>query len=297
MFRLGYNTNGFAHHRPADALRMISSLGYEAVAITPDVGPLDPLDPDHRTVEALAALADELGLERCLETGARFVLDPRRKHFPSLLEDSAAERARRQDFLRASLNLAADLGAGVINLWAGRAPGGHTADEAGGDEVRALVARLAEGLRPVLDRAGELGLQVGFEPEPGMFIERPRGYSRLLEALGPHADGLGLTLDVGHCVCTGDVPVESAIREWSSRLVAVQLDDMRPGEHVHRMFGEGRLDLGATLQALREVGFEGVAAVELSRESHRAPQAAAEAMAHLRSALGVAESDPRSGPW
>ena len=34
MYRIGYNTNGLAHHRPIDALRVASDLGYEALALT-----------------------------------------------------------------------------------------------------------------------------------------------------------------------------------------------------------------------------------------------------------------------
>jgi sugar phosphate isomerase/epimerase len=77
------------------------------------------------------------------------------------------------------------------------------------------------------------------------------------------------------------------IRRFAPRLVLVQLDDARAGEHVHRMFGQGELDLPATLAALLESGFDGVAAVELARDSHRGPEAAREALSRLRAALGV----------
>jgi sugar phosphate isomerase/epimerase len=50
------------------------------------------------------------------------------------------------------------------------------------------------------------------------------------------------------------------------------------------MFGEGELDLSETLGALSEIGFEGMAAVELSRDSHRGAAAAAEAMQRLLAA-------------
>jgi len=77
------------------------------------------------------------------------------------------------------------------------------------------------------------------------------------------------------------------IRRHAPRLVLVQLDDCKLGEHVHRMFGEGDLDLPAALGALLEVGFDGVAAVELSRDSHRGPEAAREALERLRRAVGA----------
>lgn len=286
MFRLGYNTNGLAHHRALDALELVAELGYEALSITPDVGQLDPFRLDREEVASVRARADELGLELTLETGARFLLDPLRKHHPNLLDDEPAERARRVELLLRHVDLAADLGASVVALWAGAASDGSVGDRREGQRAsEELWRRLCDGLRPVLERGRTQGVQIAFEPEPGMFVERPAGYEELVERLGADGDELGLCLDVGHCHATRDLPVADVIRRYAARLVLVQLDDCKTGEHVHRMFGTGDLDLSAALHALLEVGFDGVAAVELSRDSYRGPEAAQEALGHVRKAL------------
>ena len=285
MFRLGYNTNGLAHHRPLDALELLAEIGYQGVALTPDVGPLDPLAPDAACVRALRRRADDLGLELSVETGARFLLDPRRKHFPTLLEAESEQRERRVDFLLRCVHMAVELGAGVVSLWSGAAPDGWVAG--GPTATDELWDRLCTGLGSVLERGRDEGVQIAFEPEPGMFVERPAGYLELLSRLGSGADELGLCLDVGHLLCTGDLPVGKLVRELAPRLVHVHLDDIRDGVHEHRMFGEGSLDLPEALSALMEVGYNGMAAVELSRDSHRGAQAARLAHRHLIAALGA----------
>lgn len=289
MFRLGYNTNGLAHHRPADALRLVSELGYEALAITPDPGCLDPFNLHPSELEDLRRWADELGLALVVETGSRFLLDAERKHFPTLLEDSAADRARRIDFLKRCLDMAAALDAEVLSIWSGAAPSQLVADwpPPGEDHSAGLEPvweRLVSGLTELTNFALGTGVQLAFEPEPGMFIATPAGYGQLIKRMGPAGDHLGLTLDVGHCLVTGD-DVAATIHKWAPRLVNVHLDDIKDRQHDHRMFGEGELDLAATLRALIDANFDGVAAVELSRDSHRGPTAAREAMEHLRAAL------------
>lgn len=272
---------------------MLADLGYVGVAITPDVGQLDPYHLKPGEVADVRALAQDLGLSLAVETGARFLLDPRKKHRPTLLEESAAERARRADFLRRSIDLAAELGAGVVSMWSGAAPGGSEA-ASGGDDIprdrERLWDRLCRELVPILRHAIERDVELAFEPEPGMFVERPTGYFEILRRLGEPGAKLGLCLDVGHLLVTGDVPVGNVIRECAPHLVHVHLDDIAGGVHEHRMFGQGDLDLPEVLGALREVGFAGLAAVELSRDAHRGAQAAEEAMEHLRRALAGGRS-------
>jgi len=318
MFRLGYNTNGLAHHRPADALRLVAELGYEALAITPDPGCLDPFDLRPAELNDVRRWAEDLGLALVIETGSRFLLDAERKHFPTLLESSAADRKRRIDFLKRCLDMAAVLDAEVLSIWSGAAPSGAVADwppcevsdqgaEAPqnppepvapvvpGADPSALTSappadpeapwdHLVRGITELTTFAAGTGVQLAFEPEPGMFIATPDGYGQLVERMGTAGDGLGLTLDVGHCLVTGQDVVDT-IQKWAPRLVNVHLDDIKDRLHDHRMFGEGELDLSSTLRALIDTNFDGIAAVELSRDSHRGPTAAREAMAHLRAAL------------
>jgi L-ribulose-5-phosphate 3-epimerase len=271
--RLGYNTNGFAHHRLEDALEILAETGYSAVALTPDVHHLPPFESTPRTLADLRARLERLDLAPVVETGARFVLDPRRKHRPNLLEGEAEGRRERLRLLVRCAEIAAELGGETISTWSGVLPEGVGREEA----WEHLVVGVAELCR----RVEGTSVRVAFEPEPGMLVETLAGWERLRDAVGHPS--LGLTLDVGHVPCTASIPVAEAIRRHSSELINVHLDDVRGAVHDHLQIGEGELDFPAILRALEEVDYGGVASVELSRHSHTAPEAARRAWEELRS--------------
>jgi len=268
---LFYNTNGFAFHRLEDAARILSSLGYDGVALTPDVHHLDPFRASPADVSAFRRLLDELRLSALVETGARFVLDPARKHRPSLLDDPA-DAARRLDYLKRCVDLAAALRAPVVSTWSGSGPAGQ--------DPRAGLDRLVAGLRRLCAHAKGAGVRVGFEPEPGMAVETAAGWERVRDAVGSPV--LGLTLDVGHCLATREGDPAEIVTRHASEIVVLQVDDHPAGRHEHLMFGEGEVDWPALARAVSESGYAGPVEVELSRHSSEAPVAARRSIDFLR---------------
>jgi len=274
MLRFAYNTNGLAHHRLADAIDLVADLGYEGLALTPDVPHLDPFVATAREVDAVAAHLERRGLGVCIQTGARFVLDPRRKHQPTLLDPAPEGRDRRVEFLVRCLDIGRDLGAPVLAFWSGNAPAPEP------DDV--LDARLADGARRVADAAEQRGMLAAFEPEPGMHVETLAGWAALRDAAKHPA--LRLALDVGHVHCNREGDLAELTAEYAGDLADVQVEDMREGEHLHLPFGEGTLAIAPVLAALVQSGYDGLVGVELSRDSHRAPTIAAAAIEVLRRA-------------
>jgi sugar phosphate isomerase/epimerase len=266
-----YCTNGFSDHRLAEALAILSDLGYAGAAITLDHGHLDPYAPGLAAeVSRTAELLGRLGLEAVVETGGRYTLDPLRKHYPTLISDDAE---RRVEFLTTAMRVAADLGAPVVHLWSGARPGGLPEDEA--------FARLAGQCERLLDEADRSGVTLGFEPEPGMLVADLDGFERLRAMLGGHPR-FGLTLDIGHCQCVEREPLPECVRRALPYTVHVQIEDMNRGVHEHLEFGDGEIDFPPVLAAL--AGYSGLAAVELARHSHTAPQVARRSIDFLRRA-------------
>jgi L-ribulose-5-phosphate 3-epimerase len=256
--RLAYNTNGWPQHELAEIAQQLAGLGYAGIAITPDVFHVNPFRAGAEAeARALRRRLDELQLAVAIETGARFVLDPARKHWPTLLDEPAGA-ARRLDYLKRCLALAVELRAETLSFWSGAAPAGLSDEEA--------LARLCHGAAELLDAAAGSGVRICFEPEPGMAVASLEDTGDFLLELG-RAE-LWLMLDVGHVPVTDDLPPSDAILAFAERLGGVQLDDSRGGRHEHLFFGEGEIDFGAVARALDGVGFAGLASVELPRHDH-----------------------------
>ena len=267
--KFAFNTNGAANHRLDDALSLIADSGYDGVALTLDIHHLDPFAPDFPAQrQAFARRLRQLNLGCVIETGARFLLDPRAKHEPTLLSADPDGRARRIDFLTRALQVAADTGADAMSFWAGvPKPGVSRAD---------AQAWLEQGAAQIARRAEDLGTIAALEPEPGMLIETLDDWASLA------IPGLRLALDTGHCLVTGERDPAAAVREFAPHLGTVAIEDMARGVHIHLPFGEGDMDIPSVLQALNDIAFDRLVCVELSRESHRADTMIPASLAYLR---------------
>ena len=272
--RFAYNTNGAAFHRLDDALDLMADAGYAGVALTLDHQHFDPFRPDWTAcAEDLRRKLDRRGFGSVIETGARFLLDPRSKHEPTLLNPSAEGRARRVAFLQRAVDIGAILGSeAVLSFWAG-------VPHAGLDR-RIASAWLQEGLAQVTDHANRRGVVAALEPEPGMLVETVDDYRDIASRI----PGLRLALDLGHLLVTGEREPPAAIRDFAAELGTVTIEDMRRGVHVHLPFGEGDMDTGAALSTLAEIGFGGLVCVELSRDGHQADRLIPDTIAYLRRA-------------
>jgi L-ribulose-5-phosphate 3-epimerase len=281
---LGYNTNGLAHHSLSAAIELLAGLGYRGVGITLDHACLNPFDPaSDRQLQETSMLLAAHGMRSVIETGARYLLDPRQKHEPTLVSDPKEGQPLRIEFLCRAVDMAAALGSDCVSLWSGIIRDGASQDEA--------MRRLCAGLAAVVEYADRSGVTLAFEPEPGMLIDTMTAYAELVEHID--ARQLKLTLDVGHLHCQGETPIADVIRRWRDRLANIHIEDMRAGVHEHLMFSEGEMDFPPIVAALAEIGYDGGVFVELSRHSHEGPDAAAKSYTILSPLMGGAARESR----
>jgi sugar phosphate isomerase/epimerase len=263
----------------------LASIGYQSIALTIDHHCLNPYDTriDYE-LEVVNEQLQQHGLAVVIETGARYLLDCYQKHEPTLVSCRPQDRARRVEFLRRAIDIAARLDAECVSLWSGVVHDRVSDEEA--------FQRLTNGLADVLDHAQQKEVTVALEPEPGMLVDTMASYAELLQRLpdaGTDPLALRLTLDVGHLQCLGEVITEQ-IHQWPDRLVNVHIEDMRRGVHEHLMFGEGDIDFPSVIAALAKIKYAGPVNVELSRHSHEGPNAAKQAYDYLRPLIDAAAS-------
>lgn len=274
--QLGYNTNGFAFHSLESALNIIAETGYQSVAITVDVHHLNPFCSHlEQELEKIRTLLEKLHLNCVIETGARFLLDSRRKHQPTFLSPDAKGQQQRIDFYYRTIDIANALNANTISLWSGTTPESTSPDIA--------LKRLLNGLEKVCQYAQNAGIKVAFEPEPGMLIDTMASWKNLTQQFDHPS--LGLTIDIGHLQCLESDPIPDTLEQWADRIWNIHIEDMRTGIHDHLRFGEGEIDFSSVMQTLKKINYSQGVHVELSRHAHMAPTVARESFQFLQSLL------------
>ena len=273
MFKIGYNTNGFNCHPLPSALEVIGQLGYQCVAISIDHYALNPWAPGlEREIETVQMLLERYSLSCTIETGARFLLDPWRKHEPTLVSQEVEGRKLRLDFLKRALDIASKLGASAVSFWSGKRPKAVN--------TKTAWDWLISGCLELTTYAEQKGIPLSIEPEPGMFIERLSQYHELSERIGSR-DTFGLTLDLGHAFLSEELTVQECVQKYQRELKNIHIEDMKIGVHEHLVFGEGDMNFSEILEALKNVDYEGPINVELSRHSHNAVMVAKNARESL----------------
>jgi L-ribulose-5-phosphate 3-epimerase len=279
--RYAYNSNGLKLHSAAEAVQLLADLGYDGIELALQHQHLHPLYASAHQVRELRNLLRERGLGIVCGAGVPDALGAERFE-PSLFHPDPAGRAMRLRYLEASLQIAAELGSECLVLCTGT--------------LHPQVASewawewLVEGIAAACRRAGELGLRVALEPEPGHFVETLADYRRLRAEVD--SEHFGITADIGHLYCTEEGAPQELLGQLlrEERLLHVQIEDMRNRKHEHLPFGEGVIDFRPVMRTLVDAGYAGFVGVELSRHSERAGELAESSLAFLRKTESVSLS-------
>lgn len=262
--KLGAPVWPFQWHPPYDgALRRIAALGFRQVELIAwNRQALEEYYTPAR-VRELRVLMDDLGLSL-----SEFVSTA-----GQMAAAEAADRAAVVDYFRRFTDVARELGTGTINtvapvpfalpvpplknlpisqVW--------TTPVSPGLDWQANWEAFVDTVREIMAIVEAAGLRYAMEPHPYRYVANADGLLRLADHVPSPA--LGINYDPSHTFPCGDLP-HVAIYRLGSRVFHCHFSDNDGLTNAHWRPGMGKIDWRALLQALHEVGFDGVISIEL----------------------------------
>jgi sugar phosphate isomerase/epimerase len=267
--KLAFSTNAYTRFKLAEAIRGIARAGFRGVEILADVPHAYPDAIDDALVLSVRRTLDETGLAvsnvNCNCSFGYWKDAPPEPYFePSLISPNPQHREDRARLILRCLDFAKAIGARNISITSGRCLGGMPPDRA--------ARQFAESIRPILDRADALEIDVGIECEPGLFLEYAAELREWIDRLN-HAR-FGANLDIGHSVVMGEGVVDP-VKVLAGHIWNLHVEDLPGRKHYHMIPGEGTLDWPALRRALEDARYDRFLTVELY--THTAdPQSAAQ---------------------
>ena len=222
-----------------EVLRRVKEAGFRGVE--PTFHPKGVPSPE-RAEEAkmLGEMARRLGLEVPSMRGGPLFWDA----FPFRVEETLELTKRALEAVKA-------MGGDLLLVVPGRWREGMSYLEMyrKGVEVAKEMGRVAE----------EVGVRIGFENVENRFLLSTKEWCDFLDEVG--SPYLGMYFDVGNIIYTGLGHPQDWLRDLRRRILRIHLKDARRGEVLR--LGEGEVDWEAVTEAIRAVGYDGWAFVEL----------------------------------
>jgi sugar phosphate isomerase/epimerase len=255
--KLAFSTNAYSRHSLTDALRGIKQAGFAGVEILADTPHAYPDTIDAALTNDTKRELERLGLEVSnvnVNCSFGYWKDaPPEPYFePSLISPNPQHRADRTRLIMKALEFARDVGGRNVSITSGRMLGGMPPEPA--------AKQFAESIRPILDRAEQLNVDVGIECEPGLYLEYVAELREWIDRLGHPR--LGANLDVGHSQVIGE-SIPEAVKLLNNRIWNLHVEDIPGRKHYHLIPGQGTLDWQGLKRALIEVGYQRFLTVEL----------------------------------
>ena len=257
--KLAFSTNAFTRFGLIEAIEAIAAAGYDGVEILADEPHAYPPKMDATlTRDVVAALARTKLAVSNINVNCSFGYwrdAPPEPYFePSLISPIKRYREDRIAMIARAIEFAHDIGAKNISITSGRMLSAV--------DPPLAASHFKESIEEVLDLADRANIHIGIECEPGLYIEYVQELSDWIATIGsPH---LGANLDVGHCQVIGEsIPEE--VRRLRGRIWNLHVEGMPGRKHCHIVPGgpSDTLDWTGLKQALREIGYDRFATVEL----------------------------------
>jgi protein FrlC len=279
--KLAFSTNAFTRFTLAEAIAAIADAGFAGVEVLADVPHAYPEQIDTALTSAVAQAIEASGLAvsnvNCNCSFGYWKDAPPEPYFePSLISPNKAHRDDRARMIMKTLDFARDIGARNLSITSGRCLGGMPPDKA--------AKQFVTEIRPILDHADSVGVDVGIECEPGLFIEWVAELREWIERL--NHPRFGANLDIGHSQVLGE-SITGVVRELGDRIWNLHVEDIPGRKHYHMIPGDGTLDWIGLRDALWGINYQRFATVELYTHTADPHTAARRSFEYLSQIFGT----------
>lgn len=272
-FKLAYGTNGYRRHPLAEAVKRIAEFGYDGVDLMADRPHAYPMDLDEEARMRIKKLLEDYNLELSNVHGGS-VKGAFPTYEPTFVSPQEEDRAKRIEYTKDCVDLAAFLGAKNVSIVSGKC-------EAGGPPETAWDWFI-EGVTECVDYGRERGVIIALEPEPEFLIETSDEALRALNRVD--SAWFGINFDVGHVHYRGE-SIPKSVEKLGKRIVHVHLEDIKDLKHFHRVPGDGDINFREFIESLGKAGYRGFLTVELYTYAHDPDPAAQRSISYLRELL------------
>jgi len=278
--KLAFSTNAYTNHSLTHALEGIQRAGFPAAEILADVPHAYPVQMDDSLTSSVVRDLERLKLAvsniNCNCSFGYWKDAPPEPYFePSLISPNPKHRADRIAMIQRTLQFARDIGARNISITSGRMLGGMPPERA--------ARQFVESIKPVLDRADAMSVDVGIECEPGLYLEYVAELREWINRL--NHPRLGANLDIGHSQVIGEtIPYE--VEMLRGRIWNMHVEDIPGRKHYHMIPGEGTLDWQSLKLALERINYDRYLTVELYTHTENPQEAAEKSFQYLTAVFG-----------
>ena len=264
--KIGFHSGAFFKHPLTEIIPRLATLGYDGIELNAQTFPIADahVTPQTSTKERaeIRNLARDHGMEISSISAHNF-------DQTCLVDTDQREIQRQLDYIKGCVDLATDVGTGVVHILVGQPAEGVSKER--------NWARLLENLATCIHYAEERDVALGLEAVVGSTVATVSDLSRLLADLGE--DKLYVNFDPSHLVIADEDPAEG-VKTMGSRIVHVHVKDAKKipagfefpplpegtirltTEFEYLRLGKGFIDFGAFVGALREVGYDGFLSME-----------------------------------
>jgi sugar phosphate isomerase/epimerase len=255
--KLAFSTNAFTRFPLPDAIAAIREAGFQGVEILADVPHAYPDAIDDLLTKNILRMLEQTGMSvSSVNANCSFGYwkdaPPEPCFEPSLISPNPKHRADRTRLIIETIDFAREIGARNISITSGKCLGSMAPDKA--------AAQFTESIKPILEYAEKVEIDIGIECEPGLFIEWAAELREWIDRLG--SARLGANLDIGHSEVMGE-SIPKAIAILGDRIWNLHVEDIPERKHYHMIPGEGTIDWIGVRDALWAITYDRFATVEL----------------------------------